>query len=566
MRNKIKKLIESSKWFISYMKGHKLSILLILICNIAGSLSNVAIAITSKNLVDIATSGDTGSILKAIVVFAAIIIVFLGTNAVSTVISTRTLEAFSNDMRERLFARISMTEWMEISRYHSGDVLTRLTSDVSAITSGIVSVIPSVFSLGIQMAAAFATLLYFEPYLALIAFALGPAAVLFSRLWGRRLKKLHIKLQETESEYRSFIQESLEHLTIIKAFGLEGKKNDTISSLHGKRMDLVNQRNKTNVAVNTILSGGYWLGYLAAFAWGAIRLSQKATTFGTMTAFLQLVGQVQSPFIGLAHTYPRIVVVFASAERLKELEGLELEKKAERLPESFSVGVVFKDVCFSYSKDEKILDSVSFNLVPGETLALIGPSGEGKTTVIRLILALLKPDSGSVLFRDEKGNEYTVNAATRNWVAYVPQGNTLFSGTVAENIRCGNPDATDDELKEAAETACAWEFIERLPEGMETVLGEHGLGLSEGQAQRISIARAILRKAPVLILDEATSALDIELEMRVLEGIRNLRQERACLVITHRLTALQISSRVLKLEDGKLFVQYLNEIKEKVIQ
>lgn len=294
------------------------------------------------------------------------------------------------------------------------------------------------------------------------------------------------------------------------------------------------------------------MGYLLAFGWGAVRLAQKAISYGTLTAFLQLVGQVQSPFIGLAYTLPRIIATAASVERIMELEDLEMEKPVEKLPDRFSVEVILDEVDFSYNKEELVLEKASFDLKPGETLALIGPSGEGKTTIIRLILALLKPNRGQLFFRDDMGIDYPVNAATRDWIAYVPQGNTLFSGTIAENLKCGNPIASDDELKEAAIKACAWEFIQKLPDGLNTVLGEHGLGLSEGQAQRISIARAILRNAPVLILDEATSALDMDLEMRVLEGIKNLKPARACLVITHRLSALQMCSRVLKLKDGKI--------------
>lgn len=552
MKSKIQKILLSYKWIAKYIKEYTLSMILILLCNIINSLAGVAIAISSKNLVDHATSGNIRLIFYSLSIFAGIIIIKLGTDAASSLLAARTQEAFSNGMRQKLFARISGTEWTEISRYHSGDVLTRLTSDVGTVTNGVINVIPSVFYLGIQMVAAFATLLYFEPYLAILAFVLGPLTILFSRFWGHRLKKLHIKIQETESAYRSFIQESLENLTIVKAFRMEDRRIDTIGNLHDERMDLVLRRNRINVAIGTILSGGYWMGYLLAFGWGAVRLAQKAISYGTLTAFLQLVGQVQAPFIGLAYTLPRIIATAASVERIMELEALEMEKPVEKLPDRFSVEVILDEVYFSYNKEELVLEKASFDLKPGEALALIGSSGEGKTTIIRLILALLKPNRGQLFFRDDMGIDYPVNAATRDWIAYVPQGNTLFSGTIVENLKCGNPNASDDDLKEATIKACAWDFIVKLPDGLNTVLGEHGLGLSEGQAQRISIARAILRNAPVLILDEATSALDMDLEMRVLEGIKNLKPARACLVITHRLSALQVCSRVLKLQDGML--------------
>lgn len=543
----------SLKWYLKYSKNHLFPVFMVFVYNIFNALSGVAMAIASKNLVDNAVSGRLDRVFQSALILAGIIVVNIGSSTLSSLISTRTQEQFTNDMRKSLFARISGTEWIQISKYHSGDVLTRLTSDVNAIASGIVGVVPSIFSLVIQMISAFITLLYFEPYLALLAFAIAPVTVIISRVWGRKLRKLHVRIQELESSYRSLIQESVENMTIIKAFHAEDRKIETMDGIQNERMDFVIRKNRINVSASAILSTGYWLGYFLAFGWGAIRLTSKSITFGTLTAFLQLIGQIQGPFIALSRMVPQLVAISASAGRIMELETLELEKQSEALPvQAEDVEVVFKDVEFSYGKEEKVLDKTTFNIRPHEIIALTGPSGEGKTTIIRLLLALLRPDSGEVAYKGNTGVHYSASAATRQWIAYVPQGNTLFSGTIADNLRFGNPAASDEEIRDAAIKACAWEFIERLPDGLNTVIGENGLGLSEGQAQRISIARAILRKVPVLILDEATSALDAELEMRLLEGIKNLEPARACLIITHRLTALQICSRVIRLQDGKL--------------
>lgn len=550
MRKLLNKYFSCFIWIAKDTKKHIKSLLLILGCAVVGALSSVAMAIVSKNLVDNATSGNIKYVMYFGIAFGCIILINLGTNAASSMISVRAQEEFSNNLRQRMFARISGAEWKDISRYHSGDILTRLTSDVNAISNGVINVFPGIISLGVQLVAAFITLLYYEPYLAILAFVFGPFTILFSRIWGRKLKKLQIKIQESESAYRSFMQESLENITIVKAFRLEEKNVETIDNLHNDRMQWIIKRNRTSVAASSILAAGYWISYFIAFGWGALRLAQKAISYGTLTAFLQLVGQIQGPFIGLSRTLPQVIATIASAERLIELEKLEMEKQTQKLPFTKSVGVRLRNIDFSYNKDETILNNVTFTIEPGEIVALTGPSGEGKTTIIRLFLALLKPGDGSITFSDYNGIELEASASTRDWISYVPQGNTLFSGTISDNLRNGFTEASDDELISAAQIACAWEFIEKLPDGLNTVIGENGLGLSEGQAQRIALARAIVRRAPVLILDESTSALDMDLEMRVLEGIRNLKPSRSCLVITHRLSALQICSRVLKLKDG----------------
>lgn len=552
MKIDMNKYFKYVKWIYRDTKPFVPAIVQILIIEVFGALGSVAVAIISKNLVDQAVASDTKSAISFAALFGGLVVVNLGLRAVSSLISARTLESFSNSMRERLFTMITGTEWSDISKYHSGDLLTRLTSDVGAVANGVIHVIPQVISLGVQLLAAFGTLLFYEPYLAVLAFVMAPITLVFSRFWGRKLKHMHVKIQESESAYRSFIQESLENLTIIKSFTMEDKSIERIENLHNERMHWVIKRNRTGVAASSVLAAGYWAGYLLAFGWGAVRLAQKAITFGTMTAFLQLVGQVQGPFIGLSRTLPQIIATLASTGRLMELEALQMEKQEDKLEVPKIAGISFKDVSFSYIDEETVLEGVSADIQPGETVALMGPSGEGKTTIIRLLLALLRPSRGKVSFSDDQGNVHDASSATRDWIAYVPQGNTLFSGTIAENLRKGWPDATDDELVDAAKTACAWEFIEKLPEGLNTLIGERGLGLSEGQAQRISIARAILRKAPILILDEATSSLDTDVEMRMLEGIKNLKQLRTCLVITHRISALQICSRVLKLEEGTI--------------
>ncbi len=555
-----KKVFHEINWIAGNAKTVLRSLLSIISFDIVTSLTGVLTAILSKNLIDSAVKGSLERAVLYAVLFGSLIILNLGIRAVASVLVVRTTEILSNNIRKRIFSKITKTEWIAITQYHSGDILTRLTSDVGAITTGVVDTLPGIISLCVQLTAAFSTLLYFEPTLAVLAFILGPFTVLFSRIWGRKIKKFQVKVQESESAYRSFLQESVENMLIVKAFRLEEQSIESITGLHNTRLGWVRKRNVTSVFASTILGLGYWAGYFLAFCWGALKLSRGTTSFGTLTAFLQLVSQVQGPFVGLAKMIPQVIAAVASAGRLIELEALPQEKEQHKLPEALEVGIKLQGVSFSYKENKPVLEKLNAYIKPGEIIGLIGPSGEGKTTLIRTLLALLKPDRGSISLVAEDNKEFVVSANTRDWISYVPQGNTLFSGTIEENIKSGCKEASREEIEAAARAACAMDFINELPDGIKSKIGEHGIGLSEGQAQRISIARALLRKAPILILDEATSALDRESEMHVLKSIHEMKPARTCIVITHRYTALSICSRVLRLDNGKLVEQRLNDI------
>lgn len=552
VKKEIQNLWVSICWIRPELKSFLPGLVVILLINAAGALMSVGTAIASKNMVDYAVENQLNYAGIAATILAGLIIMNLLMRVWETLLSIRISESFSNVMRQRFFKRLLETEWLPLSAYHSGDLLTRLTSDVNNITNCIVSVIPGIVALLVQLVASFLTLLHYEPKLAILAFIMGPSTVLFSRIWGRKLKYLHIKVQESESSYRSYIQEAIQNFIIIKSFGLEKHNHDSLQGLHENRMHWIIKRNRITLVANNVMSLGYWVGYFLAFGWGAVRLSQKAISFGTLTAFLQLVNQVQTPFMGLARTFPQIIAMIASAGRLMELERMTLEKRARQVPHCEDVGLSMQDVSFYYTDGRPVLDRITMEIAPGQLVALVGSSGEGKTTLIRLLLALLRPSTGKVCFTDTSGGRYEASAATREWVTYVPQGNTLFSGTIADNLKSGKSDATQLEMEKAARAACAWSFIEELPQGLNTVIGERGHGLSEGQAQRIAIARAFLKKAPVMILDEATSALDTETEMNVLSAVKELGSHCTCLVITHRQSALRICSRVLRIRESKL--------------
>jgi ATP-binding cassette, subfamily B, bacterial len=548
----LKKTLSVLKWMAGQARPFLFFIIVITVLGSGLSLIGVSIAVASKKMIDYASSGNLDKAVAAAGLFGTFIIVMIGMRAVLSILSTKITELLFNSIRQKLFQKTLLSQWLYSSKYHSEDILTRMTSDISALTGGMVGLIPSMISLGVGLVAAFTTLLIFDAKLAILAFIISPVSILFSRVFGRKLKHIYVKTQEAESASRSFIHETLQNIVVVKAFCLEDRSVKQVDSLQKEKLDWVVRRSHMVSGTSSMLSLGYWLGYFLAFGWGAFRLSSSAITFGTLVAFLQLVEQVQGPFVGLAYSLPQLISAFASAGRLMELEEMKQDKEVSIVPEWNSVGVKLAGVTFAYDCDKPVLKDVYANIKPGELVALVGPSGKGKTTIIRLLLSLAYPTNGHIYFNNGQGERLEACSTTRFLISYVPQGNTLFSGTIAENIRMGFPQANDNELEMAARAACAWEFIEMLPEGLNTVIGERGLGLSEGQAQRIAISRAIIRKAPILILDEATSALDATTEMKVLEAIKNLNSSRTCIIITHRTAALDICHKIFKLENGQI--------------
>lgn len=511
-------------------------------------------AIVSKQLIDAATTSQRDKLFHVLIIFAVCIIIDLAIKSGASIITAKCSVDNSNNIRRRLYTKIMKIKWMELSKYHSGDVLTRITSDVDAVTNMISTTIPSMISLSLLLVGSFMTLLFMEPILALILIVISPISILFSRFFSSRLKKVYLKSQELESEYRSFLNESVQNMVIVKSFCLEEQNSNRLKNIQKKIVKTTLSRTNLSVMANVILSLGYWSGYFLVFSWGSINLLSGATTFGTLTAMTQLIGNIQGPISGLASLLPSVISAIASTERIMDLERLNTDNNYSVKNDMEAAGIVYDNVHFSYKKNVPVLNSISINIKPGETVALVGPSGNGKTTFIHLLLALMSPTKGHLYIKDGS-SEKEVSASTRKFISYVPQGNTLFSGTIADNIRLGNLHATDQELEVVAKLSCAWDFIKQSSEGLNTMVGEKGVGISEGQAQRLAIARALLHKAPILLLDEATSALDSETEIKVLKSIQNLKHAPTCIIITHRNTALKICDRVLKLEDSHVVEQ-----------
>lgn len=538
-----------AQWLWQYSRPYLGKILLVMVFGLLETVASLLMVQISKEIIDHATFGN--AFVRLMVVYVLLMLGMQAVTVISSLVSTMLTERFSFGIRKQIYEKIIHSHWMDVKKYHTGDLMTRLTSDAGNVADGIIGTIPSIIQLAVELLLVFFTLFYYSPMLAMFALLVAPVAALSSWWLGKKLRKLQVKVQESEAAYRSFLQESLANLLIVKAFANEDYSTERLTQLREERFHWVYRRTKMGVASSTVMSLAFQTGYIVAFCYGAIQISRKMITYGTMSVFLTLVNRVQAPVMGLAQQIPKVVSILASAGRIMELQQIPLEMKTDTQIPSAQVGVEIKDMTFGYT-DETVLENVNLRIGPGEFVAIIGESGIGKTTLIRIIMSFMSNIRGSVTFFNEKGDLELANAATRKFISYVPQGNTLFSGTVRENIRMGKLDATEEEMYEALKLASGYDFVMGLPKGIDTVIGERGHGLSEGQAQRIAIARAFLRKAPFLILDEATSALDEKTELEVLQGLKELSPRPTCLIITHRKSILPYCDRELQIVDKQV--------------
>ena len=437
-------------------------------------------------------------------------------------------------------------KWNGKENFHTGETLNRVMEDVRVVAESITRAIPEIVIATFQFTAAFIFLFSLEPGLAWVIPGIMTAALIISKSYITRMRRLTKDIRSTEGNMQAMMQESLQHRLVIHTLERTPYISDTLA---GKQETLRGQvLNKTSYSIlaRALIQIGFSAGYAAAFLWGIFGIKSGAATFGMMTAFLQLVGQLQRPIMNLSRQISPLINSLTSSERLNEIETLPVETNGEPQKFSGSVGVRFENVEYGYPDSERrIIDNFTHNFRPGSTTALIGETGAGKSTLMRLMLSLLSPNKGIVKMYDER-QECEISAQTRCNIVYVPQGNTLMSGTIRENLLLGNPDASEDEMKEALYLAAA-DFVSQLPEGLETLCGERGAGLSEGQAQRIAIARSLLRKGGLLLLDEPTSALDAETEETLLKRLMAKLDNRTMIIVTHREATASLCNEVVKI-------------------
>lgn len=541
------------KWMLSQAKPFKWQIFVMLLISLFSLVMSFAGTIVGKYIVDATTSGILN--VKYIIYMAGSTLFSIVFSAGTKIFSDYVNEKFSFSLRCKMFDRVQRCIWLELSKFHSGDIVTRLTSDVAAVSSGIISMIPSIIVTALQLAIAFGILFYFDRPLALFALIIGPVGTIGFFFFRKKYKLYQTKLRESESEYRSFMQENMANIGVIKTFQREDSNNEYMESIRRDRMKVIMKSSRLSATMSSFMRVVFSTGYVVAFCWGAYRISKGIITYGTMTIFLSLVSQVQGSITSLGQIIPQMYSMIISSKRINEVIDIQEEKyqKTENMPEKINVNI--KNVTFAYKENKNIFENVDLNISAGEIVGVIGPSGAGKTTLIRLLLSLVKPQSGEIEYVDENGISESAQPASRRFISYVPQGNTLFSGTIEKNLKVGNPNATEEEMWQALKIADADTFVKKCPDGINTVLGEKANGISEGQAQRISIARAIIRNKPMLILDEATSALDEGTESRILSALSENHNDKTCFVITHRRSMLEYCDKVIEIKDDKIIIK-----------
>lgn len=562
------------KWMANYAKPAIPFLIFSIIVNVIFSLIGIYNVTVSKSLIDSAISGDSKQTIYWLIIMLVITLISMLSSPVTSFMSTHSSTKLTQNIQRKIYQHLQYSDWLEQSKFHSVSLLTRVTSDVSNISSAILGTIPSLVSLTVTLVGSFYTLINWAPSIAFVAVFIGTFLILVGRYFSGKLKSLYKEAQEEDVKYRSFMQESIQNIMIVKTFCMEKINMHKLLEIQDNKYKIAMRNTKLSVMTSMSMSFCSSLAYFSIFTWGVLNIAKGVTTYGTFTGMLQLYNKVQAPFSSLASMIPGLISTIAAAERLMEIEAIPVEKMADenelnditnKSLDEIAVDnitnfestlfnnpdIIFDNVYFAYKDNNYILNKINLTIDSGETIAFVGPSGEGKTTMIRLILSLINPTKGN-LFISENDLIKDMNRNFRNLISYVPQGNTLFSGTIRSNLLYGKPDATDDEIKEALTNACAIDFVNELEDGLDTMIGEKGVGISEGQAQRIAIARAFLRVRPILILDEATSSLDPETEVKVLKSVKSLSSNPTCIIITHRPSALNICNRIMKLEKGHI--------------
>ena len=553
----ITEIIDDWKWIFGYSKRYKLAILFYLLLGVLSTTLGLAGSVAGKYLIDIITGYKTEKLALLIIIMVGSSLFSIAFENIIGRISLKISIFINNDIQADIFDKIIDADWLALSGYSNGDVLNRFTGDISTVSSNAISWLPSVVLALYRFIATFLVIMYYDWVMALIALSSAPFLLLMSRFVIPKQREYAKKVREMSSEVMTFEVETFYNFDTIKSFGTAPHYSKKLRWWQGRFKDISLKYNLFTIKTNVMMSLCGLLVELAAFGYCLFLLWNHSITYGTMTLFIQQRSNLSGAFNSVVSIIPAFLNSSVSAHRIREL--VELPKEVH-IPESSELdeyahkgfSIRMRDLSFAYVEDTNVITDSQFTANPGEIVALVGPSGEGKTTMIRLILGLVCPQNGEALIRASNGQEVLMNAETRHLFAYVPQGNTILSGTIAENMRMVREDATDEDIIEALKIACAWDFVQKMPDTINSKIGERGRGFSEGQAQRIAIARAVLRDAPVLLLDEATSALDVTTERQVLKNIIQQKPNKTCIVTTHRPSVLNMCQRVYRVVDTKV--------------
>ena len=545
-------ILNDWRWIFTYSKKYKGAIVFYTILGIFSTSMGLVSSVANKYLIDIITGYQTNKLW----ILIAITLISAGFNlSIGNLLSRWSLKLsirINNEIQADIFDKIIDSEWLSLSHYSNGDVLNRFNSDVGTVAGNAVSWIPNVIIAIFNFIATFCIIWKYNRIMALLAFASAPVSLVMSRFMIRKQRDYAKKSREMSSKVTNFEVETFYNMDTIKSFGISSLYERKLRWWQNQYADIQLDYNMFSIKTSIFMSLVGMAVQYTAFGYCLWLLWSRQITYGTMTLFLSQRASLQSAFSSLVGIIPNFLNSSVSAHRIRELvdlpkeEHIVLDENVKKRAEN-GVSVHMENVDFAYVPGVKVICQSDFHADPGEIVALVGPSGEGKTTMIRLILGLVHPEKGSVYLENDAGDKVRANADIRYLYAYVPQGNTILSGTIAENMRMVKEDASDEEIVSALQTACAWDFVKKLPKGINSPVGERGRGLSEGQSQRI--ARALLRDAPVLLLDEATSALDVVTERQVLKNIMQFNPRRTCIVTTHRPTVLNMCQRVYRVMD-----------------
>ncbi len=555
----LKKMFSEWKWLFRYIKRYRLITLAYVVIGILSAVMSLCVSVASKNLIDAVVDVQTEKLVPfgiAVIGLAVFQYVFQALSSwMISIVSTKA----NNEIRGQIYSAIISAEWKNISRFHSGELLNRLEADVSAVSSGALTFIPGLIVKATQFIGALIIVLCYDKLMALIALMSAPFLFLSSKLIVRTMRKYNEQMREYNGKVLSYTQESVQNIQVVKAFDLTKDYINNFTKLLSEYRTFKLSYDKFSIIMTLCMSLIGLIVTYSCYGLGVYRLWQGAISFGTMTMFLQLSGVLTSSFNSLASMIPSAVSIATAAGRIIEITSFDSEDDAERekalnILESTKgkgVSVEFSNVSFAYEDDStEILKNISINIAPGETIAFIGPSGEGKTTLLKLILGIIKPTDGNIYLSSEAGESINVSDSTRRFCSYVPQGISIFSGTIADNLRLVKPEATDEELIEVLKITELYPLIESLPDGINTDISENGNNFSQGQLQRMSIARALLRDSHIILMDEATSALDVETETSVLNNIMISKPEKICVITTHRESMLKYCNRIYKINSN----------------
>lgn len=534
------------KWLWRAWRGNQLQAILNATIGLLSVVVSLAQVWAVQHAIDVASGHAEGSIYWSVGVMALLVLCGFALRICSIWVRNILGIKAQNRMQQRMLDRILRSEWTGKESHHSGDVLNRLEQDVGTVVSFLTETIPNTISVVAMFVGAFVYLFSMDKVLAFVIVGIIPVFVLLSKLYIGQMRRLTRQVRDSDSKVQSVLQETIQHRMLIKTLESDSVMVDRLESTQSELRHRVVKRTAFSVVSNFILNAGFSVGYLIAFLWAALRMADQTLTFGGMTAFLQLVNRIQGPARDLTRLAPVFVGVFTAAERLMELEENPLEEQGDPIPLTAPCGVRLEHITYAYDDgDSNVIEQLDFNFYPGSCTAVLGETGAGKTTLIRLILALLHPNEGKVILYNQQEQKELSPLMRCNFV-YVPQGNTLMSGTIRDNLRLGKLNATEEEIKAALEMSCA-SFVMEFPNGLDTVCTEAGGGLSEGQAQRISIARALLRNRPIMLFDEATSALDPETERQLLHNILS-HHDKTVIFITHRPAVVDYCDQTLHLQ------------------